>query len=163
MLSVLALASLALASASDPGDEEAWAEHFAEIDRLRAVYGVPPLTPAERMKWILQQAPPFPRYYVVSYGKVKSREEPGKMYESVKIFRCQKDKEETWRWKLVHQDDEQFDPWGTEFLQARKKAELLSKQLGIVLLPNVVDGKLLVWWMKDALFEPGKSSFGTTP
>jgi len=85
------------------------------------------------------------------------------MYESVKIFRCQEDKDGTWRWKLVHQDEEQFDPWGSEYLKAREKAELLSEQLGIVLLPRVVEGKALVWWMKDALFEPGKSLFGTIP
>lgn len=88
MISTLALASLILATATEPGDEETWAERFAGIDQMRAQYKIPPLTPAERMGWLFQKAPPFPRKYAVSYGKVKSREEPGKMYESVKIFRC---------------------------------------------------------------------------
>jgi len=53
VISTLALASLILAAATEPGDEETWTERFAEIDRMRVSYGVPPLTPAERMGWLL--------------------------------------------------------------------------------------------------------------
>jgi len=66
MLSVLALASLALASASEgeSPDEKAWIERFEAIDRRRAEFGIPPLSPRERMAMMLGKGPVSSLYYI---------------------------------------------------------------------------------------------------
>jgi len=66
----LALPLLFLAAASDSEDsnEEAWTRRFAEVDAKRAKYGIEPLSPQERMAWMIGTSPPLP-----SYGLMYSR------------------------------------------------------------------------------------------
>jgi hypothetical protein len=73
----LAILSLVLAAASDVerGEEEAWADRFEEADRLRKKYGIPSLTPKERMTILLGQ-PFFTGYAVQSTGYCKNSDRP---------------------------------------------------------------------------------------
>ena len=59
MISALALTTLALAVGSEePAEpEEDWSEQFSQIDFLRNLWGIPPLTSEERMRLILGQDP----------------------------------------------------------------------------------------------------------
>lgn len=64
MFPLLSLATLALASGSDreESSEEAWAERFLRCDALRTRFGIPPLTPGDRMKVLLGQGGINPEY-----------------------------------------------------------------------------------------------------
>jgi hypothetical protein len=67
MISGLALATLTLAFASDSEGEESWKDRFDRCDAERAMYGIEPLTAAERMTWMLGQAPPIPCYLLQAW------------------------------------------------------------------------------------------------
>jgi len=70
MIPVLSMLSLVLSVASDGEGEESWEDRFARCDAERAKYEIEPLTPAERMTWMIGQAPPIPRYMLeVKYDR----------------------------------------------------------------------------------------------
>ena len=57
MIPVLSLLSLVLSVASDGEETGSWEAFFEGVDTLRARYGIPPISPAERMKILIGQSP----------------------------------------------------------------------------------------------------------
>ena len=134
MIPTLALAVLSLAAGSDPesSDEEAWEKQFRETDRLRKLWGVPPLTPQERFSWILGRPAPRDTHvvYVVHVSSVRKigGEESATFFERYEIliyrFMGTTYKEEplwidrgTYRWVVDH------------WREAEKTAESLADTL----------------------------------
>jgi hypothetical protein len=66
---ILELTTLGLALASDASgsEEEAWIQKFEETNILRASYGIPVLTAAERMAWMIGENPISKSHMVCGY------------------------------------------------------------------------------------------------
>jgi len=82
MIWTLPFLALAAASDSEGGNEEAWAERFAQIDAWRKDCGIPVLSPQERMSFLLG-FPQVPRDWIVTYHFLREDIDQLKTPESV--------------------------------------------------------------------------------
>ena len=148
--------AFALASDAEPGEEEAWTLRFAECDHLRAWYKIPPLTAAERMAWMLGGFPPFPRRYIVSYGRVRSKLHPGRMTRVLKIFQAPSLLEvQEWGkgFKLLFKDNIEFELHSQKgSIRIQETAKELSDRFRVLYWPYLSDKELLRPWMLPLLY-----------
>ena len=133
MITTLALASLALASAVEPEGEKDWVVCFAEVDRLRKQYHVPCLSPRDRMEIMMgKETLSPPRLYVLAAEVVDLPYSKWHHTLIVKTYKVVQNKDGKYVWELVFDKGDTFfvsNEWPIYSSTGHEEAERLAKRM----------------------------------